>query len=149
MDKGLFSSCFLTLLPGTAGRIHIHLGCGFRGLGTIPQGANIGATFLVATMGGINIGTQGNFGVVPVLGKDTITVRAFRKRCRYALIFRFLVTLPRRGLSIGHRGFRCGIFSRCGDFFRLGLSAPSAGPLFAACGGFRCGGWAGCHRLPE
>lgn len=50
-----------TLLPGAPGRVHIHLGCRFGVLGTIPQGASIRAAFLVATVAGINIWTKRDF----------------------------------------------------------------------------------------
>ena len=66
-----------TLLPGAPGRVHIHLGCGFGVFEAIPQGASIGAAFLVATLKGVNVGAKGNFRVVIVLGKNPIPVRAF------------------------------------------------------------------------
>lgn len=75
-----------TLLPGAPGRVHIHLGCRFGVLGTIPQGASIRAAFLVATVAGINVGAKGDFTLAIVeLLEDPFPIRAFGQGFRLRL----------------------------------------------------------------
>ena len=149
-----------TLLPGAPGRVSIRLGCGFLCLclGAIPQGATIGAAFLVATVASVNGRTKGDFRVLIVLSENAFTVRAFGK------------IVPRRGVTGGRFISRnriilftaarcpssirittsrlCRIFSRIivtsrGRGYSLDLSAPSAGRCGGRVGDFRCGGVAG------
>ena len=122
-----------TLLPGAPGRVHIHLGCRFGVLGTIPQGASIRAAFLVATVAGINVGAKGDFTLAVVeLLEDPFPIRAFGQGFRLRLPHRVGIICftaarcpctiriaSRRPFSIFH------IFRIRGrGFFLFGLSAP-------------------------
>ena len=89
-----------TLLPGAPGRVHIHLGCRFGVLGTIPQGASIRAAFLVATVAGINIWTKRDFTLAAVeLLEDPFPIRAFGQVFR----LRRNHMLHRRPVSMYHQ----------------------------------------------
>ena len=145
-----------TLLPGAPGRVHIHLGCRFGVLGTIPQGASIRAAFLVATVAGINIWTKRDFTLAAVeLLEDPFPIRAFGQVFRLRLFHRVGIICftaarcpctiriaSRRPFSIFH------IFRIRGRWlFLFGLSAPSGGLLFAAVSRFRCGGSRGIAAM--